>query len=114
MTPEAQRIAISESCGWVRVRSHWEKGDDSAYLNDSHCHRQLPDYLTDLNAMNAAEKILLAKHLPCYDVEITNVIGREIMSKGVSPLAGIYEWHATAAQRAEAFLRTIGKWDDSK
>ena len=25
-----------------------------------------------------------------------------------------YLWHATASQRAEAFLRTIGKWEEDK
>jgi hypothetical protein len=25
-----------------------------------------------------------------------------------------WKWNATASQRAEAFLRTIGKWEESK
>ena len=63
----------------------------------------LPDYLNDLNAMHEAEKTLrneqrfeFYKQLlkACEDSETVNTI------------------HATAAQRAEAFLKTLGKWKE--
>lgn len=63
----------------------------------------LPDYLNDLNDMHEAEKVLTNEQLEVY----CNILHK--------PNHGVY-WaiHATASQRAEAFLRTIGKWEESK
>jgi len=52
------RVRIAELCGWVKVRAHWEKDGESAYCNDSHCHRQLPNYPGSLDAMALAEATL--------------------------------------------------------
>ena len=61
MNPEAQRIAIAEKCGWKRgepyrcgdpryhVEVRWTEPKFGAILE------QLPDYLSDLNAMHEAE-----------------------------------------------------------
>jgi predicted Zn-dependent protease len=70
----------------------------------------LPDYLNDLNAMHEAERMLLAKcgNDPQDDLWIY-YLANLLMS---APLC--LREHATAAQRAEAFLRTIGKWEESK
>jgi len=88
VTPEAQRIAIAEACG-----------EDS----DSIVRELIPDYLTDLNAMHEAEKVLNEKQDHIMNDTLWDMCeGRK------------YLWHATAAQRAEAFLRTIGKWEESK
>jgi hypothetical protein len=35
------------------------------------------------------------------------------MEKSVSFHFGVTPFHATASQRAEAFLRTVGKWEES-
>jgi hypothetical protein len=121
MNPEKQRIAIAEACGW-------KPDDDGAGLNTweaSWTGNKLyglrptfrpdktisnytvdcvvPDYLNDLNAMHEAEKVLTNEQLEVY----CNILHK--------PNHGVY-WaiHATAAQRAEAFLRTIGKWEDGK
>ena len=59
-----------------------------------------PDYLNDLNAMHEAEKVLTDKQAILYDSILDLISG--------------WTFHRTAAQRAEAFLRTIGKWEDSK
>lgn len=121
MTPEQQRIAIAEWCGikckscnntgilnkfgdkqYAEIRSsqpHWlkvwpDKEPDIACL-----HNSLPNYLNDLNAMHEAEKKLLNSK---YAIHLRNVTGHKYTDP---PL-----WHATAAQRAEALLRTIEKW----
>jgi hypothetical protein len=70
----------------------------------------LPDYLTDLNAMHEAEKVLDENQWRTYG---------DLLVAKIKPYAGPGLWnhrhvHATPAQRAEAFLRTLGKWDDSK
>ena len=60
----------------------------------------LPDYCNDLNAMHEVEKTMAhSQTVYQYTVELDRITNRQ-------------EWHATAHQRAEAFLRTIGKWKD--
>jgi hypothetical protein len=110
MKPEKQRIAIAEACGWknadhpdaMKLKQGWtmpEKWcmDPKGVLRFNH-HR--PDYLNDLNAMHEAEKTLDYNDL-------------NDMEKSVSFHFGVTPFHATASQRAEAFLRTIGKWEES-
>lgn len=86
------------------------------------------DPLHDLNAMHEAEKVLtdVAKD-PAYPnimrdqrLDFAEALAEICTGRGIesSYYGGVGEqeiWacaHATAAQRAEAFLRTIGKWVD--
>ncbi len=63
----------------------------------SSCHMSnIPDYLGDLNAMHEAEKALTGEQSWQY-VQLLSGYSNE-------------GWCATAAQRAEAFLRTLGLW----
>lgn len=112
MKPEAQRIAIAEACGWKHIGTAkhlplygWIKVGPLL---------EIPDYPNDLNAMHEAVKTLLFTKRQEYYRELQCVRGRN---------AGLQSWEAvafqdciesTAAQRAEAFLRTIGKWSDSQ
>jgi hypothetical protein len=107
MTPESQRIAIAEACGWVRPigitnvepDTWWTKGDNKLTLH-------LPDYLNDLNAMHEAEKVLDDEQAATY-YDLLNI-------KLPTTRCSIDEYviHATAAQRAEAFLRTLNLWTE--
>ena len=92
MKPEKQRTAIAEACGTMK----WSYALPTKTIGCG-----VPDYLNDLNAMHEAEKVLDYNQL------------RE-MEDSVSFQFAVYPFHATAAQRAEAFLRTIGKWEDWK
>lgn len=72
----------------------------------------LPDYLNDLNAMHEAES-----HLGCVldtdgDGELESDYERQLAQ--VMKPRGWRIYYATAAQRAEAFLRTIGKWEEAR
>jgi hypothetical protein len=111
VSPEAQRIAIAEACGWKLVTDnpeyepYWEdpKGNMVAVSNGVH---RFPDYLNDLNAMHEAEKVLTNQQKEKYlDILSDFTEGRRDTS---------YVWHdtvfATAAQRAEAFLKTLNLW----
>jgi len=105
MTSEQINIAIAEACGWqVHPRDRFIVIPP----NSPHSVQPLytiPDYCNDLNAMHEAEKTLddyqyfnyCRHHLP--DTQ------RSEMAQGRT---------ATAHQRAEAFLRTIGKWEGAK
>lgn len=100
MTPEQQRIAIAEVCGWEINKRKWlakPPNDSWQYLDT------IPDYLNDLNAMHEAMKTLSLK------------MGFEFCSH-LNDMGILGDWDmltATAAQRAEAFLKTIGKWEFS-
>ena len=113
MTLEQQRISIAESCGW-KCNGHpeqlaatvgWEFACQFVLTPEGKLvtHNSIPDYLTNLNAMHEAEKVLTNEQLEVY----CNILHK--------PNHGVY-WaiHATASQRAEAFLRTIGKWEEAK
>ncbi len=108
MKPEAQRIAIAEACGWTPAHcetfNRWLHPDSAYYRLE----RDLPDYLYDLNAMHEAEaSIDDEQEWAVYSDQLANVVFRDAKNDGTASAV----WHATAAQRAEAFLRTLGKWE---
>ena len=61
----------------------------------------VPEYCLDLNAMHRAEKTLTNANMYVMEHHI------KAMVKG----HGFY-FHATARQRAEAFLKALNKWED--
>lgn len=104
MKDEEMRIAIAEACGWKRR----QLGGCYVYYTDdpNNFRGALPNFLNDLNAMHEAEKVLkLLGGLVFYDYT-TNLLT-------LCESAGNHTYCATARQRAEAFLRTIGKWEES-
>ena len=101
MTPEQQRIAIAEACGWIDFSSAAHEGAIQYGRRPFSCSDswELPDYLNDLNAMHEAEKMLEADDnhaYGCYCSDLYEKYGNTVS--------------LTASQRAEAFLRTINKW----
>lgn len=117
MTTEQKRIAIAEACG-IKIPEQWigDARNEASFLR---C--DVPNYLADLNAMHEAEKSLLVKQWPLYLGNLATIKGwdRDIsMPSSDGSFAGEFRafiggmTHSTAAQRAEAFLRTIGKWQD--
>lgn len=97
MNPEAQRIAIAEFCGWKSIGR--EKNLPLYGWISPGPLEEIPDYCNDLNAMHEAEKVL------------TNIQREHYRTELVYQYSG-GDIFATAAQRAEAFLRTIGKWKE--
>lgn len=107
MSPEAQRIAIAEACGWTKV--HYEAGHKPPYGNPpgKGIGRSLPNYLNDLNAVHEAEMVLTEEQRSIYCYHLLpnkeQAFEREDVWIGA---------HATSAQRAEAFLRTLNLWKE--
>lgn len=62
--------------------------------------------------MHEAEKVLTDEQVWVYTAKLRDVLG--VGGGKVMGRINEWEWHATAAQRAEAFLRTIGKWEHAK
>jgi hypothetical protein len=123
------RIAIAEACGWKNCKCNEGQPDgepDDDFNRDvvehrSHTpycgfptepHREIiPDYLNDLNAMHEAEKMLSQSQGTDYGIELNTIMDRDFC-KGIAAPHGDCDWHATAAQRCEAFLRCLGKWKE--
>jgi hypothetical protein len=110
MKPEKQRIAIAKACGWVwRSRipgavKVWDNPPKFVFYDDD-----LPDYLNDMNAMYEAESRIV--DWVAWRVNLSLVVGTGYCpdmdsSESVRAFA-----HATAPQRAESFLKTLGLWE---
>ena len=113
MNTEEQRIAIAEACGWKQVTR--DNKPEEIWENQKHplkiCRGEskIPDYLNDLNAMHDAWLTLS----PFFEKE-------QFESELYSIVIGGAEYNrnddagwitnATAAQRAESFLKTLNLW----
>lgn len=94
MNEQAQRITIHKGCGGTTFWSY--------ALPTPHVHESVPDYLNDLNAMHEAEKGMKNQQWWKFVDHLTDICGGGT-ALGIS---------ATAAQRSEAFLRAIDKWEE--
>ena len=107
MNKELQRIKIAEACGWKRHACGlgYYQGVHPVFMGG----RAIPDYLNDLNAMHDAEKVLTEEQRIAYTnhtYDIACKVQRETEK---------WRWISlTAAQRAEAFLRTLGLWEEEE
>ena len=106
MTPEQQRIAIAVACG------KWHSGWPHEYMNQADRLRHIPDYLNDLNDMHEAEKVLTDEQDLEYSEALEQVVEGRFVTNNAEDMRRLRS--ATASQRAEAFLRTIGKWEEAK
>ncbi len=103
MTDHEANIAVAEATGqWP---SPGQSGDRTAVT--------LPDYGSDLNAMHEAEKSLAeypSRERDDYVDALWEVIQRDMSAAYGNRVQSLL--HATAAQRAEAFLRALNIWKD--
>lgn len=131
MNPKEQRLAIAKVCGWSwmtkygsSTSQHFNKySEDSirelkliGFIEGQHGEPELsdiygidsvPDYLNDLNAMHQVEKKLQGVG---YDWTQYSEYCRQIYD--ITKRDGQHPYSATAAQRAEAFLKTLNLWKD--
>lgn len=99
MTDEQINAVIAEVCGWTNVhpanRSGKAPGTD--YTSN---YEHILNYCADLNAMHEAENTLVGQQFSAYAFVLNDIEG------------SLWGMRATARQRAEAFLRTLGKWEE--
>ena len=110
MDKEKQRIKIAEVCGWKDIfvennRTLLGKHEPESMGRD---YLDVPDYLNDLNAMHEAEKKMTLQQVSDFGKRLERIVIPFHASANVSGQI----WHATAAQRAEAFLRTLNLWEE--
>ena len=110
LSPEEKRVKIAEHCPKIaRVldngRTEWI--DSCIYF----------DPLNDLNAMHEAEKMLGPGATDWYIEQLGQIVREYYVSKGKKPeCLGqrdviFAHAHATATQRADAFLLTVLPWN---
>lgn len=125
LTPEQKRAMIAEACGWEKVpRENFEKfplvtwpvfekgGKRASIITDT-----LPDYLGSLDAMHEAEMAIPRHDLGAYTMQLRRIIQRDCNTPEhyvdgcdrAQLIADFWFYHATASQRAEAFLLATGK-----
>jgi hypothetical protein len=99
MTPNEQNKTIAEYCGWKhRDGGMWYNPGGSTVGEEL-----MPNYHSDLNAMHKAELFMLSVDPILYKQVYLKTYMDCYFNGGVS---------AEASERAEAFLRTIGKWKE--
>lgn len=114
MNSKERRIAIAEACGWILCKTTDEFPGDLSWHNyygktvwkhpklGYASWKAVPDYPNDLNACHEFEKMLDEQ---TYRLFIGHLVA--ILKPGE------FAVRATAPQRCEAFLRTIGKWKEA-
>ena len=118
MTSTEITMAIAEACGWKGPRhpdniggmeDWWSQNRDIWYMRPEGVRVMLssvPDCFNDLNAMHAVEEALNETQRDAWCREL------EIVLRRTGKHSSFEQRHATAAQRAEAILRTLGKWKE--
>lgn len=107
MNPIQQRIAIAQACGWTKsphTPTVWRFNGES-YTED-----EIPDYPNDLNAMHEAEQHLVGYPTDVYSTQYGRYHSQLRVICNHATYATLV---ATAAQRAEAFLRTLELWTEN-
>jgi hypothetical protein len=101
MTDEQINAAIARECGWKDVWRCQGVSETASFVGTSPENEfiPVPNYCTDLNAMHEAEEALKGKQFAAYAAILGDRDGT------------LYGIRATARQRAEAFLRTLRKWE---
>jgi hypothetical protein len=109
MTDEQINIAIAEACGRA------QRPDGNWYpIGSTVGSAGIPNCCNDLNAMHESERVALKTHARYYSRALMAVCNRH-------PTGCTTDWdtactdlaelcNATARQRSEALLKTLGKW----
>lgn len=100
MTNEQINAAIAEVCGWTEIGicdCGFKISGIPPYRSAHKKH--IPDYCADLNEMHDAEKACRVNRNWIYLNELDLVCRVDAV-------------YATARERAEALLRTLGKWKE--
>jgi len=118
LTDQEKRIKVTEACGWTTIHkgTHYDTehkvyGEPPATFamrvpaNRGHACTELPDYANDLNAMHETEKVLTDDQTDSYRKTLM-----DSMIKHGGPCGYSDAISATAAQRFDAFGKTLNLW----
>lgn len=118
MTNKQINIAMAKACGWREEPEPIGSFNATAWWHNNYRYPSsvmpVPDYCNDLNAMHEAEKVLDYEQCEAFVDTITDTVHAANRERDYEFPWGFTRIHATAKQRAEAFLRTLGKWEEAK
>lgn len=115
MTDRQINIAIAALCGWTNIMPCTCAKDLPRGKSPNGNYGHIPVYTHDLNEMHEAEKIFWLWDARC---EIPKSRAKNEANeyfgnlKQVCRVSGVHPIHASARERAEAFLKTLGKWKE--
>jgi hypothetical protein len=107
MTNKQINAEIAEVCGWTDIFEHPEFGLMGVESETHGCRTAIENYTHDLNAMHEAEKTLTGLNCHAFCEWLLDIVAD-------SP---DHLWEvltASSRQRAEAFLKTLGKWEEAE
>ena len=105
MTDQQINIAIAESLGWTNI-NHGTVQYTARMPNGKW--DIIPNYTSDLNACHELEKTLDDELDLDYSINLESVTGTRWGANNSYDMSKYRS--ATARQRCEAYLKTIGKW----
>jgi len=124
MNTDEQRIAIALACGWKFTdnqhgllwsdslkRASLVPGSEMSKIKISQCGDdgvRIPDYLNSLDAMHEAEEWLSEGMFDDYVAELMELMHQEHMANEPE-FRLIRAVHATAAQRAKAYVNLLNR-----
>lgn len=125
MTEEEMNVAIAEACGWKITQISVNEPNDDVTITppgkDVNAWRdaglKIPNYCRDLNAMHEAYNANIQGEDDLED-SFTIWLGVICCGDPISNRPNLSDAqiavvsNASARQRAEAFLRTVGKWQE--
>lgn len=113
MTDEAMIRVIAEFDGWMEIVAGQETG--TLYgLHPLHAPRfdtKLPPYLTSLDAIVPVCSKLNANQKVEFGIKLDRVV-TDLDAVGYETSPSWRSTNATARQRCEALVRTLGKWEE--
>lgn len=115
MTDQEINIAIADTCGNknvhpVIIRNVTRQGDDRCcgVTSDD---GWIPDYCHDLNAMHEVVFSMDQDNRTMWFNNLCDIVNRR-KELALDAMSIFYLINSTAHHRAEAFLRTVGKWKE--
>jgi len=115
MNPEKQRIAIAKACGWKNIIFRGlispVENDYAGKIRDG-WQDTLPDYLHDLNAIHDAIMSVIVRGPDLIEFRSNEDLFEEQLD-ALCAREQVPCWHFSAELYAEAFLKTLGKWEDA-
>ena len=108
LKPEQKRILAAEACGWHEEKEPEGSANATAWWHHNDRYPSslmpVPDYGNDLNAMHEAV-MQCRESLDSYTVKLRAIVLRDTIDYAGDD---IDYYHATAAQRLDAFLLAKG------
>lgn len=115
MNKDEMRVKCAEACGWTEIQFSTDLGYIGRQPNivgNENYFVPLPNYPASLDACTEFERTLTRDECHAYQDALIDIVRRDMPlcceCEAGKPWALRWTWHATPAQRCEAFLSVKG------